>query len=157
MLKLLPGRLIGRSPIFAHDVASGDDLKMDTQDSADGVPKCVVVDSKFDWGDDCPPETPLADSVIYEMHVKGFSIRNPRIPEKLRGTYAGLACEPGIDYLKKLGVTAVELLPIHHFIDEGHLVDKGIGGLLGIQHAWILCSDVSLQFVRGYWRPGERV
>jgi isoamylase len=122
----LSGQVDWKKPIFAHDVASGDDLKMDTQDSADGVPKCVVVDSEFDWGEDSRPETPLADSVIYEMHVKGFSIRNPKVPEKLRGTYAGLACGTSIEYLKKLGVTAVELLPIHHFIDEGPLVQRGL-------------------------------
>jgi isoamylase len=122
----ISGQVDWKAPIYAYDVASGDDLKIDTQDSAAGVPKSVVVDSRFDWGEDCPPETPLADSVIYEVHVKGFSIRNPMVPEKLRGTYAGLAHESSINYLKKLGITAVELLPIHHFIDEGHLVDKGL-------------------------------
>lgn len=124
--KALSGDVDWKSPIFAYDVASGDDLKIDTQDSAAGVPKSVVIDTHFDWGDDCPPEIPLADSVIYEMHVRGFSMRNPDVPEHLRGTYAGLAHESSIAYLKKLGVTAVELLPIHHFIDEGHLVDKGL-------------------------------
>jgi glycogen operon protein len=122
----ISGDVNWKAPIFPYDLASGDDTKMDTQDSAGGVPRCVVVDPSFDWGNDCPPETPLADSVIYEVHVRGFSVRNPRVPENLRGTYAGLAHESSIDYLKKLGVTAVELLPVHHFIDEGHLVDKGL-------------------------------
>src|SRR5581483_3307865 len=112
--------------IFPYDLESGDPLKMDERDSADGVPKCVVIDGRFDWGEDCPPDTPLADSVIYEVHVKGFSIRNPEVPKKLRGTYAGLAHPASIAYLKRLGITAVDLLPIHHFIDEGHLVDKGL-------------------------------
>jgi glycogen operon protein len=85
-----------------------------------------VIHDPFDWSDDSKPETPLADSVIYEVHVKGFSQRNPAVPENLRGTYAGLAHESSIEYFKQLGVTAVELLPIHHFIDEGHLVDKGL-------------------------------
>src|ERR1700722_11835470 len=124
--KALSGQVDWQKPIFGHDDASGDDLKMNKQDSADGVPKSVVVDSQFDWGDDCCPETPLADSVIYEMHVKGFSIRNPAVPEELRGTFAGLACATSIDYLKKLGVTAVELMPIHHFIDERRLVGDGL-------------------------------
>jgi isoamylase len=124
--KALSGQVDWQKPIFGHDAASGDDLKMCPHDSADGVPKSVVIDSKFDWGDDSPPETPLADSVIYEMHVKGFSIRNPAVPEELRGTYAGLACPTSINYLKKLGVTAVELMPIHHFIDEQHLVGEGL-------------------------------
>ena len=124
--KAVSGQVDWKAPIYAYDVESGDDLKFDEQDSAAGVPRSVVVDSKFDWTGDCPPETPLADSVIYEVHVKGFSIRNPMVPENLRGTYAGLAHESSINYFKKLGITAVELLPIHHFIDEGHLVDKGL-------------------------------
>jgi glycogen operon protein len=86
----------------------------------------VVVEHKFDWGNDCPPQIPLADSVIYELHVKGFSKCNPNVPKKLRGTYAGLAHPASIDYLKALGITAVELLPIHEMVDEGHLVDRGL-------------------------------
>ena len=124
--KAISGNVDWKAPIYAYDVTSGDDLKFDDQDSAAGVPRSVVIDNHFDWGSDCLPDTPLADSVIYEVHVKGFSKRNPRIPENLRGTYAGLAHQSSIDYFKQLGVTAVELLPIHHFIDEGHLVDKGL-------------------------------
>jgi len=124
--KAIHGDVDWKAPIFPYDVQSGDDLKFDDQDSADGMPKCVVINDKFDWSGDCPPETPLADSVIYEVHVKGYSMQNPMVPEELRGTYAGLASEPSINYLKKLGITAVELLPVHHFIDEGHLVDRGL-------------------------------
>ncbi len=120
-----------KQPIFAYDVASGDDLKKDNQDSAAGVPKSVVVSHQFDWTGDCKPDTPLADSVIYEVHVKGYSKRNPMVPEHLRGTYAGLAHPASIDYLKKLGVTAVELLPVHHFIDDGHLVDQELSNYWG--------------------------
>jgi len=122
----ISGQLDWKAPIFPYDLASGDDLKRDDQDSASGVPKSVVVEHRFDWGDDCPPQTPLADSVIYEMHVKGFSKCNPNVPEKLRGTYAGLAHPASIDYLRALGITAVELLPIHEMVDEGHLVDRGL-------------------------------
>ena len=124
--KAISGQVDWKAPIFPYDVASGDPLKIDKQDSACGVPKSVVIHDPFDWSDDHPPEIPLPDSVIYEMHVKGFSIRNPEVPEKLRGTYAGLAHPASVDYLKKLGITAVELLPIHDFIDEGHLVEKGL-------------------------------
>jgi glycogen operon protein len=120
-----------KQPIFPYDLISGDDTKRDDQDSAAGVPKSIVVGRDFDWGDDCPPETALADSVIYEVHVEGYSKRNPLVPENLRGTYAGLAHEHSIHYLKKLGVTAVELLPVHHFIDDGHLVDKGLKNYWG--------------------------
>jgi isoamylase len=124
--KAISGNVDWKAPIFPYDIAAGDDLKMDCQDSARGVPKSVVIDPVFDWGDDRPPETPLADSVIYEVHVKGFSVRNPEIPKEIRGTYAGLAHEASIEYFSKLGITAVELLPVHHFIDEGHLIDRGL-------------------------------
>ena len=124
--KALTGDVDWKAPIFPYDVSTGDDLARDDRDSAAGVPKAIVVDPKFDWEGDCPPETPLADSIIYEVHVRGFSKLNPDVPEHLRGTYAGLACDASIDYLKKLGITAVELLPVHHFIDEGHLVDRGL-------------------------------
>jgi isoamylase len=124
--KAICGEPDPKGPIHPYDVHSGDDMKKDEQDDAAFVPKSVVADNKFDWGSDCPPETAISDSVIYEMHVRGFSKRNPDIPEKLRGTYAGLAHESSINYLKKLGITAVELLPVHHFIDEGFLLDRGL-------------------------------
>ena len=129
--KAITGQVDWKAPIFPYDVASGDDLKRDDQDSAAGVPKSIVIDPHFDWGEDCLPDIPLSDSIIYEVHVKGFSVRNSAVPEKLRGTYAGLACDASIAYLKQLGVTAVELLPVHHFIDEGHLVDRGLSDYWG--------------------------
>jgi glycogen operon protein len=122
----ISGQVDWKTPIFPYDLSSGDDTKRDDQDSAAGVPKSVVVEHRFDWGDDCPPQTPLADSVIYEMHVKGFSKMNPNVPANLRGTYAGLAHQASIDYLRELGITAVELLPIHEMVDEGHLLDRGL-------------------------------
>jgi glycogen operon protein len=124
--KAITGEVNAKGPIFAYDVQSGDDSKKDEQDSAASVPKCVVVDGAFDWGDDSPLQIPIADSVIYEMHVRGFSMRNPDVPENLRGTFAGLAHDASITYLKKLGITAVELMPVDHFIDEGFLLDRGL-------------------------------
>ena len=124
--KAITGDVDWKAPIFAHDAMSGDDLKKDDQDSAPGVPKSIVIDSKFDWADDCPPNTPLAESVIYEVNVRGFSKENSMVEEKLRGTYAALASEASIRYFQMLGITAVELLPVHHFIDEGHLIDRGL-------------------------------
>lgn len=129
--KAICGDVDWKQPIFPYDVASGDDQKKDERDSAKGVPKSVVVHRHFDWGDDCPPDTPLSDSIIYEVHVRGFSMRNPNVPEKLRGTYAGMAHKASIDYLRKLGITAVELLPVHHFIDAGHLLDRGLRNYWG--------------------------
>jgi isoamylase len=129
--KAISGDVDWKQPVFAYKVETGDDTQKCEKDSAAGVPKSVVIDHKFDWGDDCMPETPLADSIIYEVHVKGFSKQNPDIPEHLRGTYAGLAHPSSIDYLKKLGITAVELLPVHHFIDDGHLIDRGLRNYWG--------------------------
>ena len=124
--KAITGTLDWKAPIFSYDAPSGDDLKISEEDSSAGVPKSIVVDESFDWGNDQPLKIPLADSLIYEVHVKGFSKRNPNVPEHLRGTYAGMAHPSSIEYLKKLGITAVELLPIHHFIDDGHLLDRGL-------------------------------
>ena len=124
--RAIQGQVDAKGPIFPYDVQSGDEFKFDSQDDATSVPKSVVWKQSFDWGEDCSPETSLADSVIYEVHVGGFTKTHPDVPEQLRGTYAGLASDASIGYLKKLGITAVELLPVHHFIDEGHLVDRGL-------------------------------
>ena len=107
------------------------DLYADDEDDADAIPKCVVVDERFDWEDDRPPARPWSETIIYELHVKGFTKLNEHIREDLRGTYAGLASEPAIEYLTSLGVTAVELLPIHHIADEEHLVDRGLTNYWG--------------------------
>ena len=88
------------------------------------MPKSVVVDTQFTWGNDSWPDTPWHETVIYEMHVRGFTQRHPDIPEDLRGTYAGLAHPAAIEHLQKLGVTAVELLPIHQFVHDQRLVDR---------------------------------
>jgi isoamylase len=124
--KSISGEVDWKAPIFPYDLDSGDDTKKCDKDSADGVPKSIVIDGNFDWSGDCPPQTPIADSIIYEMNVRGFSKLNPDVAAKLRGTFAGLACDSSINYLKKLGVTAVELMPVHHFIDESHLVEKNL-------------------------------
>ena len=108
-----------------------DDLTPDDSDDAAAIPKCVVIDPRFDWQDDRPPNTPLADSVIYETHVKGFTMQHPDVREDLRGTYAGLASDAAVGYLKELGVTAVELLPVHHIADEAFLDDRGLTNYWG--------------------------
>jgi isoamylase len=107
------------------------DLNPDDEDDSDAIPKCIVVDSSFDWEDDRPPQRPWSETVIYELHVKGFTKLNEHIREDLRGTYAGLASEPAIEYLLSLGVTAVELLPIHHIADEEALVARGLSNYWG--------------------------
>lgn len=107
------------------------DLSFDRRDSAPGMLKAMVIDPAFTWGTDRAPRTPWHKSVIYEMHVKGFTIRHPRVPEPLRGTYAGLTTAPVIDHLLKLGVTAIELMPVHDFIDDRQLVEKGLRNYWG--------------------------
>lgn len=101
------------------------DLSLDERDSAPFAPLGVVIDPAFTWGDDRPPRTPWHKTVIYELHVKGFTKLHPAVPEELRGTYASLATPPALDHLTSLGVTAVELLPVHQALDERHLTDKG--------------------------------
>jgi isoamylase len=110
--------------IYGH--RGDDDLVKNDEDSALSMPRCVVVDDHCDWRNDRPPRVPWESSVLYELHVKGFTACHPRVPEKLRGSYAGLAHPAVIKHLTSLGVTAVELLPIHHFMSEPPLADRGL-------------------------------
>jgi glycogen operon protein len=103
-----------------------EDLSFDTRDSARGMPKCRVIDPAFTWGEDRRPNIPWNDTVIYETHVKSFSLHHPGVPPALRGTYAGLATPAIITHLKRLGITAVELMPVHAFVDDRWLVEKGL-------------------------------
>jgi glycogen operon protein len=107
------------------------DLEIDDEDDAAAIPRSVVVDRSFDWEGDRHPNTPLAESVIYEVHVKGFTKQHPAVREDLRGTYAGLASDEAIAHLRDLGVTAVELLPVHHIASEGFLHDRGLTNYWG--------------------------
>jgi len=118
-------------PYPVREGADRDDLARDEEDSAPAVPKSIVVDPAFDWEGDRPPNTPLHASVIYEVHVKGFTMRHPHVPEHLRGTFAGLASDEAIAHLLELGVTAVELLPVHHIADEEFLHPKGLRNYWG--------------------------
>ena len=108
-----------------------EDLSFDRRDSASGMPKCKVIDTAFTWGADQPPRIAWHDSVIYELHVRGFSMRHPGVPANLRGSYAAISTAPVIDYLTRLGITAVELMPVHYFIDDRQLVDRGLRNYWG--------------------------
>jgi isoamylase len=113
--------------VFGYKVGDeGQDLSFDNRDSAPYAPLAVVIDSAFTWGDDRRLRTPWHKTLIYELHVKGFTQLNPHVPEKIRGTYAGLASEAAVKHLQELGVTAVEILPIHHFLDDRHLLERGL-------------------------------
>ncbi len=113
----------------------------DDRDNAAYLPKCVVVDPGFDWGNDRLPRTPWHATVIYEVHVKGFTAQHPDVPRELRGTYAALASPAGIAHLKDLGVTAVELLPVHHAVTEKHLSDRGLSNYWGYNSIGFFAPD----------------
>ncbi len=107
------------------------DLSFDPRDNAADAPLATVVDDAFTWGDDSSPATPWHKTLIYELHVKGLTQLHPLIPENLRGTYAALGCEPVIAHLKSLGMTAVELMPVHHFVHDRHLLEQGLSNYWG--------------------------
>ncbi len=135
---------------YPHDGSDDRDLKRNAQNSAGSVPRSVVVDGAFDWGGVKPPRRRLADSVIYEVHVKGFSKLSQSLPEELRGTYAGLGSEWAIEYLTALGVTAVELLPVHHFLHEPFLMERGLVNYWGYNSLGFFAPHA------GYARGGDR-
>jgi glycogen operon protein len=129
--------------LFGYTIGHADaDLSCDPRDSATGLPKCVVVDPAFSWGDDISPRIPLNQTIIYELHVKGFTARHPQVPPELRGTYAGLTCPPVLDYLKSLDITAVELIPVHQFVADKHLVDQGLTNYWGYNTIGFFAPDV---------------
>jgi glycogen operon protein len=141
--KAIDGTIRWSEALFGYRVGHPDaDLSRDEQESAAYLPKSVVIDPAFTWGDDRPPRTPWNETLIYEIHVKGFTARHPEVPAPLRGTYAGLACPPVVDYLRWLGVTAVELLPAHQFVVDKHLVDRGLTNYWGYNSIGFFAPDV---------------
>ncbi|MGH8118804.1 MAG: glycogen debranching protein GlgX [Rhodanobacteraceae bacterium] len=136
------GALTWDPAVFGYEMESDDDLTFDERDSAPFMPKCVVVDPDFDWKGD-PERQPIAwdRTVIYETHVKGFTKLHPAVPEPLRGTYAGFGTQEVLDYIKSLGVTSVELLPIHTFIDDSQLLDKGLRNYWGYNSIGFFAPD----------------
>jgi isoamylase len=141
--KAFAGELRWSDAHFAYKVGSKqEDLSFDRRDNASGMPKCKVIDASFTWGDDRPLRTPWHDTVIYEVHVKGFTMLHPEVPTPLRGTYAGFTTEPVLAYLKRLGVTAVELLPVHTFVDDRLLVAKGLRNYWGYNSVGFFAPDM---------------
>ena len=126
------GELTWNPALFGYQMETGDDRSFDERDSAPFMPKCVVVDQNFDWRGEPPDRrVPWDRTIVYETHVKGFTKLNPNVPERLRGTYAGLGQKEVVAYIKALGVTSVELLPIHTFVQDDNLVDKGLANFWG--------------------------
>jgi isoamylase len=128
--------------LFGYTVGHPDgDLSLDGRSSAGRMPKCAVVDPAFPWGDSRRPAVPWNRSVIYECHVRGLTMLHPGVPAELRGTYLGMASDPIIDHLVSLGVTAVELLPVHQFINDRNLVDRGLTNYWGYNSIAFLAPD----------------
>ena len=128
--KAVDGDVTWHPSVYPYPLG-GDPFQRNNLDSSAFVPKSVVTNPWFDWGHDHPPRTPWHETVLYEVHLKGFTARHPDIPENLRGTYAGFAHPVAIEYLQRLGVTAVELLPVHQFVHAQHLVDRGLTNYWG--------------------------
>ena len=126
------GTLEWNPALFGYQMETGDDLTFDERDSAPFMPKCVVVDPNFDWrGQPNQRTTPWDSTILYEAHVKGLTMHHPGVPEHLRGTYAGLGEQAVLDYIKSLGVSSVELLPVHAFVQDSQLVEKGLANYWG--------------------------
>ena len=119
-----------------------EDLSMDKRDNVSSMPRCKVIDPAFTWADDCPPNIPWHDIVLYEVHVKGFTFLNPHISSSLRGTFAGLASAASVDYLQRLGVNAVELMPVHTFIDDRILLGQGLRNYWGYNSIGFFSQDM---------------
>jgi isoamylase len=136
------GTLTWDPSIFGYQVETGDDLTFDERDSAPFVPKCTVVDPDFDWRGR-PFRHPIRwdDTIIYELHVRGFTKQNYSLLPELRGTYAGLGTKEVIDYIRSIGVTSVELLPIHTFIDDSHLLERGLVNYWGYNSIGFFAPD----------------
>ena len=139
-----------------HGGMPGDPDVRDETDSAPYVPRSIVWTDAFDWGADRRPATPMPHSIIYEAHVKGFTQTHPEVPEALRGTYAGLAHPAAIAHLARLGVTAIELMPVHQIVQDEALVARGPAQLLGLPVDRLLRAPQRLRGGRR-GRPGDRV
>jgi isoamylase len=130
--KQIHGSVRWNDSLFGYKVGHRqDDLSFDRRDDSAVMPKNRVIDSAFTWGSDKPPRIPWHDTIIYELHVKGFTKCHPDVPERLRGTYAGLGCAPVIEYLSRLGVSSIELMPVHSFVDDRQLVERGLRNYWG--------------------------
>src|SRR5882724_447197 len=136
--------------LFGYQIGHPEeDLSFDERDSAPFAPLGVVIDTSFDWSDERRPEVPWAETIIYEAHVRGMTRLHPEVPEKLRGTFAGMASDPILAHLGKLGITTVELMPVHHAVQDRHLLEKGLRnywgyntlGFFAAEPAYSSCAD----------------
>lgn len=170
--KAIAGTVQWSDALFGYTTGHGDaDTFVENKDSAEYLPKCVVIDPAFDWEGDTLLRTPWHKTIIYELHVKGFTARHPDVPAEHRGTYAGLSSPPIMEYLDSLGVTAIELMPIHQFVADKHLVDRGLTNYWGYNSIGYFAPDARYsssgvsgqqvtefkQMVKAYHRAGIEV
>ena len=152
--KAVEGHVDWHDAVFDYQMSEGPDGPPDTTDSASYVPRSVVANPFFDWGDDRPPRVPWHETLVYETHVRGLTMRHPEVPAEQRGTYSGLASEPVIAHLKALGVTAVELMPVHQFVDDRRLVELGLRNYWGYNSIAYLAPH---NLYASYGRRGQQV
>src|SRR5579875_550654 len=152
--KAVDGKVQWGQAVFPYKLGT-DDLTIDTTDSAAAMPKAIVVDSNFDWGNDHPPRTTWADTVIYEAHVKGLTYQHPDIPEELRGKYAAVAHPAMVEHLTTLGVTALELMPVHQFVQDDRLVRLGLRNYWGYNSIAFLAPHNEYSSQPGHWAVNE--
>jgi len=138
----IAGTLRWSDALFGYTIGNKRaDLSLDRRDSASGMPKCKVIDRAFTWGDDRRPDVPWHDMVIYELHVRGFTMHHPGVPPPLRGTYAGLASAPVVEHLQRLGVTTIELMPVHAFVGDRDLIARGLTNYWGYNTIGFFAPD----------------
>jgi glycogen operon protein len=141
--KAIDGTIRWDDSLFGYTVGHGDaDLARDDRDSAAAIPKSVVVDPAFRWGGDRPLRIPWHETILYETHVKGLTMRHPEVPKELRGSYAGLAHPAIVEHFRRLGITAVELLPVHQFVADRHLIERGLTNYWGYNSIGYFAPDV---------------
>jgi len=170
--KAIAGTIRWNDALFGYTTGHGDaDTFVDNKDSAEYLPKCVVIDTAFDWEGDTLLRTPWHKTIIYELHVKGFTARHPDVPPEHRGTYAGLSSPPIMEYLGSLGITAIELMPTHQFVADRRLVDRGLTNYWGYNSIGYFAPDARYsssgvsgqqvtefkQMVKAYHRAGIEV
>ncbi|HVL82061.1 MAG TPA: glycogen debranching protein GlgX [Actinomycetota bacterium] len=141
--KAISGTVQWSDAIFGYTIGDPrEDLAPDPRDSAPGMPRCVVIDPAFTWGDDRPPKVPWNRTIIYEAHVRGMTMMHPAVPDELRGTYLGIASDPIVDHLVDLGITSLELLPVHQFVNDRHLWEQGLTNYWGYNSIGFFAPDV---------------
>ncbi len=141
--KAIAGDVQWDDSLYGYAVGHTDeDISRDERDSAPYIPKCVVIDPAFDWEDDRHPAIPWHKTLIYELHVKGFTARHPNVPPEIRGSYSGLVCNEVINYIRSLGMTAVELMPVHHLVSERPLVERGLTNYWGYNSIGFFAPEV---------------